>query len=115
MIDLEELMSLEGAQAAFTFSDRGELIEHRIREQASITEEALDLLAHVLVANLSIATMQARGWEKMTGQEGFYPIETFTLVGFEWSAVAGRGAGVVLDNESADYERANALLAGSTA
>jgi len=112
MPTLDELMALEGAQAAFRFSDRGELTGHLIAPDAAIDAQALDLLAHVVVANLAIATMQARGWEKMTGQAGFYPIETFTLVGFEWSAVAGNGAGVVLDNASADYDRANAMLAG---
>jgi len=110
MTDLDELMSLEGAQAAFRFSDRGELLEHRIHDGASIDEAALDMLAHVLVANLSIATMQARGWEKMTGMGGFYPIQGFSMVGFEWTAITGDGWGVVVPNARADFEAAYAAL-----
>ncbi|HKK13656.1 MAG TPA: DUF2173 family protein [Gammaproteobacteria bacterium] len=108
---LDELMSLQGALAAFEFSDRGELREHRIADGAQLGADTLDLLCHVCVANMSIATMQARGWEKMTGAQGFYPIDGFTMVGFDWSAVASGNRGVVLRNEQADYEAAYAALA----
>ena len=87
MSSLDSLMNLQGAAAAFEYSDRGELTDHRISEQSNLTADALDLLAHVFVANICIATMQARGWEKTTGQGGFYPVQGFTLVGLEWSAV----------------------------
>lgn len=110
MSDLSKLMQLEGALAAFCFNDRGELAEHDIANGSNLDAEVLDLLAHVLVANTAIATMQARGWEKMTGQSGFYPIEGFTMVGFDWSAVAKGNCGVVLKNDQADYEAAFAAL-----
>ena len=48
--------------------------------------------------------------EKLTGMQGFYPIEGFTMVGFDWSAVTGSGLGVVLKNDSADYEAAYQAL-----
>ena len=83
MTDINQLMSLNGAIAAFRFNDQGVLEEHQIAEGSNIDESALDLLAHVCLANLSIATMQARGWEKMSGQGGFYPVEGFTVVGVE--------------------------------
>jgi roadblock/LC7 domain-containing protein len=75
---------------------------------------------------MSIATMQARGWEKVTHMKGFYPIQEFTLVGFDWSVVVSgldrerfkdRGkaslppfTGVVLANKKADYEAAFATM-----
>jgi roadblock/LC7 domain-containing protein len=112
MSSLDDLMNLRGAAAAFEFSDRGELTDHRISEESDLTSEALDLLAHVFIANISIATMQARGWEKTTGQSGFYPVEGFTLVGLEWSAVGNGHRGVVVRNDLADYEAAYAALEG---
>lgn len=112
MSSLEQLMELPGALAAFEFSDRGELREHRIAEGNDLTPDTLDLLCHVCVANISIATMQARGWEKMTGAQGFYPIDGFTMIGFDWSAVASGNRGVVIRNEAADYQAAYSALAG---
>jgi roadblock/LC7 domain-containing protein len=106
MADLGKLMALPGALAAFEFSDRGELLAHKINEGCELNEKVLDLLCHVCVANMSIATMQARGWESMTGAEGFYPIEGFTLIGLEWSAVTSGNFGVVLPNNEADYQAA---------
>ncbi len=112
MSSLDKLKSLEGASAAFEFSDTGELTNHWVAEDSNLTPETLDLLAHVFVANIAIATMQARGWETMTGQGGFYPIQGFTLVGFEWSTVGNGHQGVVLRNDVADFEAAYATLDG---
>ena len=110
MTDLNRLMALPGAQAAFVMNDRGELQQHLLAEHTALDETALDLLAHMCVANNAIATMQARGWEKTTGQGGFYPVQGFTLVGLEWSAVGNGRRGVVLRNDKADYEAAYAAL-----
>ncbi len=112
MTDLQQLMKLPGALAAFEFSDRGELGAHQIASGSKLDADSLDLLCHVCVANIAIATMQARGWEKMTGAQGFYPIQGFTLVGFEWTAVATENRGVVMANDHVDYEQAYAALAG---
>ncbi len=110
MSSLENLMNLEGADAAFEFSDTGELTDHRLADGSKLKPESLDLLAHTFVANIAIATMQARGWETVTGQGGFYPIEGFTLVGLEWSTVGNGHRGVVLRNDVADFEAAYAAL-----
>ena len=109
MANLDSLMELDGAVAAFAYSEAGELKEHRLGD-GPLNEGVLDMLAHVCVANTAIATMQARGWQKLTGMEGFYPIEGFTLIGFDWSAVTGNGMGVVLKNDSADIEAAYKAL-----
>lgn len=110
MSDLDKLMGVDGAVGAFRFSANGELQEHRIADGSDLNESILDLLCHVCVANMAIATMQARGWEKMTGMQGFYPINGFTMVGFEWTAVVNEEYGVVLPNDKADFDAAFAAL-----
>lgn len=111
MTDLNQLMTLKGAQAAFVMNDRGELQQHVIAEGSALNETALDLLAHMCVANNAIATMQARGWEASSGNQGFYPINGFTLIGMEWSAITDGNLGMVVDNKQADYEAAYQALA----
>jgi len=127
MTTFEHLLQLPGAMAAFEFRGSGELLDYQIVDpDGPLDKSVLDLLAHVCAANLSIATMQARGWETMTDMKGYYPIKQFTLVGFDWSVVvsglrreaeknAGATAlppfmGVVMANESTDYEAAFKLL-----
>ncbi|MDQ2694450.1 MAG: DUF2173 family protein [Pseudomonadota bacterium] len=126
MATLDNLMSLPGALAAFEFRGSGELLNHLIGDDDLVSRETLDLLAHMCAANMSIATMQARGWEAVTDMTGFYPVREFTMVGYDWSVVASglqREApkaegkdylppflGVVLANESADYEAVFAAL-----
>ena len=111
MPDLGSLMSLPGALAAFEFSDRGELVRSEIAEGCDLNDSVLDLLCHVCVANRAIGTMQARGWESMTGATGFYPINGFTMIGFDWSTVAHGNFGVILTNGRADYSAAYEALA----
>lgn len=112
MAELERLLELPGAVAAFEFSDRGELVRHQTRADSKLDRMVLDLLSHVCVANLSIATMQARGWEAMTGMVGFYPIQGFTVVGVDWSTVVQGSRGVVLENDKADFQAAYDALNG---
>jgi len=111
-MDLQKLMNLPGALAAFTYTDRGELQSHLLREGTEINEEVLDLLSRSCVANLAIAGLEARGWESLTGQTGFQPLKGFSVVGLEWSVVVDGNAGVVVRNRDVDYEATfNALQA----
>ena len=127
MTSFEQLLKLPGAMAAFEFRGSGELQDYQIVDpDGPLDKSVLDLLAHMCAANLSIATMQARGWETITEMKGYYPIKQFTLVGFDWSVVvsglrreaektAGAAVlspllGVIMANESADYEAAFKLL-----
>ncbi|MCK5386478.1 MAG: DUF2173 family protein, partial [Gammaproteobacteria bacterium] len=73
MSDLNKLMAVEGAVGAFKFTSKGELTESKIADGSELNDQILDLLCHVCIANMAIATMQARGWENMTGMKGFYP------------------------------------------
>ena len=110
MADLEQLMALKGAQAAFVMNDRGELQQHMLADGTALDETALDLLAHMCVANNAIATMQARGWEASSESKGFYPVNGFTMIGMEWSAITAGNLGVVVSNADADYEAAYQTL-----
>jgi roadblock/LC7 domain-containing protein len=111
-MDLQKLMELPGALAAFTYSDKGDLLSHVLREGTELSAQVLDLLSRSCVANLAIAGMEARGWEAVTGQGGFQPLKGFSVVGLEWSVVVNGNNGVVVKNRDADYEATfNALQA----
>ena len=103
-MNLEKMMDLPGELAAFTYTDKGELQSHVLREGTELTPQVLDLLAHSCVANLAIAAMEARGWEALTGQSGFQPLKGFSVVGLEWSVIVDGNCGVVVKNRDADYE-----------
>ncbi len=103
-MNLEKLMELPGAMAAFTYSDKGDLQSHTIREGNEITPQVLDLLAHSCVANQAVAVMEARGWEAVTGQSGFEPLQGFSVVGLEWSVIVNGNCGVIARNRDVDYE-----------
>ena len=103
-MNLQKMMDLPGALAAFTYSDKGDLQSHVLREGTELTPQVLDLLAHSCVANQAIASMEARGWEALTGQSGFQPLKGFSMVGLEWSVVVDGNCGVVVKNRDVDYE-----------
>lgn len=109
-MNLEKLMELPGALAAFTYTDKGDLQSHAIREGTEITPQVLDLLSRSCVANQAIAGMEARGWEALTGQSGFQPLQGFSVVGLEWSVVVNGNAGVIARNRDIDYEATFAAL-----
>lgn len=103
-MNLEKLMDLPGAMAAFTYTDRGELQAHNIREGNEITPQVLGLLSRTCVANQAIAAMEASGWETVTGQSGFQPLKGFSVIGLEWSVVVNGNCGVIARNRDVDYE-----------
>jgi roadblock/LC7 domain-containing protein len=107
---LDRALALPGVVAVFRYNDLGELEDQRIDHDSGLTTSMLDMVSHMCVANRSIASMQARGWEQMTGAQGFYPVEGFALIGFDWSVLCSRHYGVVTVNEGADYEAGFALL-----
>lgn len=112
MINLEQLLALPGAIAAFEFNERGELRAQRVIPEVELQVPLLDMVSHMCVANTAIATMQARGWEQLTGAQGFYPVAGVSVIGLEWSVVARDHFGVILDNRTADYDQTLAALAG---
>jgi roadblock/LC7 domain-containing protein len=110
MSKLDELMKLNGALAAFEFTSGGELTNSIIADGAKLENDVLDMVCHVCVANGAIATMQARGWEKMTQMEGFYPIQGFSLIGFEWTVIVTDTTGVIIKNDKVDYDATYKVL-----
>lgn len=103
-MDLKKLMDLPGAMAAFTYTDKGELQENTIRQGTEITPQVLGLLTRSCVANQAIAAMEASGWEAVTGQRGFQPLQGFSVIGLEWSIIANGNCGVIARNRDVDYE-----------
>lgn len=103
-MNLDKMMELPGVLAAFTYTDKGDLESHVLREGTELTPQVLDLLTRSCVANMAIASMEARGWEALTGQTGFQPLKGFSVVGLEWSVVVNGNSGVVVKNRDADYE-----------
>jgi roadblock/LC7 domain-containing protein len=121
---LSDLVDNTGVLAAIEFAADGTLTDHATAPRTRLTAESLDLLAHMCAANMSTATLQARGWQAVTGMNGFEPVDVVTLVGFEWSvsvlAIRDETAssvqgyrGIVYRNEGADYEAAGKLLHGA--
>jgi roadblock/LC7 domain-containing protein len=112
-MNLDKMMDLPGALAAFTYTDKGELESHVLREGTELSPQVLDLLARSCVANQAIAGMEAKGWEAVTGQTGFQPLQGISVVGLEWSVIVNGNCGVVARNRDVDYEATfNALKAG---
>ncbi|CAK0746574.1 DUF2173 family protein [Gammaproteobacteria bacterium] len=110
MSNLDQLLELPGAIAAFEFNERGELRNQCAAPGVSLYDSLLDMLSHMCVANTAIAAMQARGWEQLTGAQGFYPVEGVCIVGLEWSVVSRGRFGVILHNQFANYEMAFTAL-----
>ena len=50
-MDLQKLMDLPGALAAFTYTDKGDLQSHLVREGTELTAQVLDLLSRSCVAH----------------------------------------------------------------
>lgn len=112
MADLDELMKLDNAEGAFRFDDKGELQDYRVKQDSELNDRILDLLSHVCVANMAIATMQARGWESVTDSSGFYPIESIGIIGYDWTAIVNNECGVIVPNDKVDFEAAFGALSG---
>lgn len=108
--DLQALIDLPGAIAAFAYGDDGDLNDYRILNDSDMSEAVLDMVAHMCAANRCIASMQARGWERVTGAHGFYPVHGFGLVGFDWSVIARGRLGVVMESAATDFEHCIKVL-----
>jgi roadblock/LC7 domain-containing protein len=110
LVNLQPLLDLPGAIAAFAHGEGGDLANYRILEHSDMSESMLDMIAHMCAANRCIASMQARGWERVTGAQGFYPVNGFGLIGFDWSVISRGRLGVVVASEMTDYEACIAAM-----
>ncbi len=67
MPSLDELMNLPGATGAIEFSCIGELGDMR----GELERDFAEVVAQMCAANMAIYRMQATGWAKHTGEQGF--------------------------------------------
>ena len=118
MAMLDQLMALPGVLAAFEFHGNGRLLSHQSANERLLDADTMKLLAHMCAANINIAAMQARGWQASPETRGFFPVQTFTLIGLEWSVIVSGATGqagaddaddtspfvaVVLSNDEGDH------------
>lgn len=102
MATLDQLMALPGVLAAFEFHGNGKLLAHQSANERLLNTDTMKLLAHMCAANINIATMQARGWDANPETQGFFPVQTFTLIGLEWSVIVSEPAGRTDTDDAAD-------------
>ena len=98
---LDDLMSLPGAFAAIEYSCTGGLREFR----GDLTQDSAELLAEVCASNIAMYRMEASGWEKHTGQQGFFPSKGFSLIGLDHVLVASDVHAVLVHGRDIDYDR----------
>ena len=102
MPTLDELMSLPGAYGAIDFSCTGELGQTR----GDLERDFAELVAHMCAANMAIYRMQASGWSKLTGQQGFLPERGFAFVTLDHVVMGMDGNAILAHNKDFDYDAA---------
>lgn len=85
MSELDTLLQLKGAMAAFEFGLDGCLGDHAIRYTDRLDHDILQQLARLCAANLQLARIQASGWHRISGENTLMPLKGFTLIGMDWS------------------------------
>ena len=102
MPTLDELMSLPGVYGAIEFSCMGELVEIR----GDLKPDLAELVAHMCAANMAIYRMQASGWTKLTGQQGFLPERGFAFVTLDNVVMGMNGNAILAHSKDFDYDAA---------
>lgn len=98
---LDDLMSLPGAFAAIEYSCTGGLQNFT----GDLSQDSAELLAEVCAANIAMYRMEASGWEKHTGQQGFFPSKGFSLIGLDHVLVASDTHAVMARGRQIDFDR----------
>jgi roadblock/LC7 domain-containing protein len=102
MPTLDELMSLPGVYGAIEFSCMGELGQIR----GDLERDFAELVAHMCAANMAIYRMQASGWTKLTGQQGFLPERGFAFVTLDHVVMGMNGNAILAHSKDFDYDAA---------
>ncbi|HRK77800.1 MAG TPA: DUF2173 family protein [Thiobacillus sp.] len=102
MPTLDELMSLPGVYGAIEFSCTGELGQMR----GDLERDFAELVAQMCAANMAIYRMQATGWTKLTGQQGFLPERGFAFVSLDRVVMGMNGNAVLAHGKDFDYDAA---------
>ena len=103
---LHTLMNIPGASAASLFSDDGKLLAYT----GDIGEQAAEIAAMMCAANKLMGNMQAKGWSVYTHQDGFYPINGFSVAGGRYAACIMGNACVFVEMGKADFDKAYEVL-----
>lgn len=110
MPTLDELMSLPGVYGAIEFSCMGELGQMR----GEVERDLAELVAQMCAANMAIYRMQATGWTKLTGQQGFLPERGFAFVTLDHVVMGMDGNAILAHSKDFDfdaaYQRFNATI-----
>jgi roadblock/LC7 domain-containing protein len=99
---LDELMSLPGVYGAIEFSCTGELGQMR----GDLERDFAEIVAQMCAANMAIYRMQATGWTKLTGQQGFLPERGFTFVTLDHVVMGMNGNAILANSRDFDYDAA---------
>lgn len=106
MLTLDQLMSLPGVYGAIEFSCSGELGAMR----GEIERDFAEVAAQMCAANVAIYRMQATGWAKHTGQQGFLPERGFAFLSLDHVMMAMGSQAILAHSRDFDYDRAYALF-----
>lgn len=102
MPTLDELMALPGVYGAIEFSCTGELGQMR----GDLGRDLAELVAQMCAANMAIYRMQATGWTKLTGQQGFLPERGFAFMTLDHVVMGMNGNAVLAHGKDFDYDAA---------
>ena len=102
MPTLDELMSLPRVYGAIEFSCTGELGQIR----GELERDFAELIAQMCAANMAIYRMQASGWTKLTGQQGFLPERGFAFVTLDHVVMGMNGNAILAHSKDFDYDAA---------
>lgn len=109
MPTLDQLMDLPGAYGAIEFSCTGELGEMR----GELEQDFAEIVAQMCAANMAIYRMQATGWAKHTGQQGFLPERGFAFLSLDHVMMGMDGKAVLGRSQDFDYDQAYRLFNGN--
>jgi roadblock/LC7 domain-containing protein len=102
MATLDELMSLPGVYGALEFSCTGELGQMR----GDVDRDFAEMIAQMCATNMAMYRMQATGWTKLTGQQGFLPERGFAFVALDQVVMGMNGNAVLARRKDFDYDAA---------
>jgi roadblock/LC7 domain-containing protein len=102
MPTLNNLMKLPSVYGAIAFTDSGEIEEI----QGKLDQDFAEIVAQLCTANLAIYRMQATGWQKQTGQQGFLPERGFTFLSLDHLIMGMHGKAVIAERKGFDHDLA---------
>ena len=97
-IDLDKLMTLDGATAAGEFTPTGELVAYK----GDLSQEHAEMIAMMCAANSLMGKMQAESFTKHTGLN-WSPFRGWAVSAGDFSVCVMGNAGVFVETDKADF------------